>query len=90
MNKYNWKGINCPSEKDIWKMLSKNNLTIVLNVLYEKEMEICPAYISKQNSNLKKQIIFIMISNFGGWHYLAIILSCIILRIFRRARNEYN
>ena len=72
MNKYNWKGINYPSEKDIWKMFAKNNPIIVLNVLYEKEIEICPAYISKQNSNLKKQIIFIMISNFEGWHYLAI------------------
>ena len=29
-----------------------NNPTIALNVLYEKEMEVCSAYISKYNSTL--------------------------------------
>ena len=27
-------------------MLEKNNLTIALNILYIKEKEVCPAYIS--------------------------------------------
>ena len=30
---YNWEGINFPSEHD-WKKFEKNNVTIVLNVLY--------------------------------------------------------
>ena len=34
INKYNWKGITFPSEKDDWKKFEKNNLTIALNVLY--------------------------------------------------------
>ena len=33
INKYNWKGINFPSEKYDWKKIEKNNQTISLNVL---------------------------------------------------------
>ena len=42
----------------------KNNSTIVLNVLYTKEIDICPAYISKllifQNvtQTMKKKLLF--------------------------------
>ena len=35
---------------------------IAFNVLYIKEREIYPAYISKINSNCEKQIILLMIS----------------------------
>ena len=52
----------------------KDNPTIALNILYIKEKEICPTYISKINSNCEKQIILLMIPNEKkeGWHYLAI------------------
>ena len=40
MNKYNWKGINFPLEKDDWKKFEKNNVTIALNVLYAKKEKI--------------------------------------------------
>ena len=53
VNKYNRKGINYPSEIDDWKTFEKNNSTISL-ILYTKEKEICPAYISKINSNWEK------------------------------------
>ena len=33
INTYNWKGIKFPSEKDDWKKIQKNNVTIALNVL---------------------------------------------------------
>ena len=45
MNKYRRKGINYASKIDDWKTFEKNNLTIPVNVLYNKEKEICPAYI---------------------------------------------
>ena len=45
MNKYRQKGINYASKIDDWKTFEKNNLTIAVNVLYNKEKEICPAYI---------------------------------------------
>ena len=63
MNKYKWEGINYPAKTDDWKTFEKNNLTIVLNILYIKEQEICSAYVSKMNLNYKKQIIPLMISN---------------------------
>ena len=37
INKYNWEGINFPSEKDDWKTFEKNNVTIAFNVLYAKK-----------------------------------------------------
>ena len=37
INKYNWGGINFPSEKDEWKKFGKNNVTMALNVLYAKK-----------------------------------------------------
>ena len=33
--KYNWKGINFPSERNHWKKIEKNNVTSTLNVLYD-------------------------------------------------------
>ena len=47
INKYNWKGINYPSEKGDYRKSEKNNLTISFNALYQKEIKIWPAYISK-------------------------------------------
>ena len=47
VNKYNWEGINYPSKIDDWKTFEKNILTVALNILYTKEKQICPAYISK-------------------------------------------
>ena len=73
INKYNWEGINFPSEKDDWKKIEKNNVAIALSVLYAKKEKICPAYVSKYNSNCEKQVIFLMISNGEKlWHYLPV------------------
>ena len=63
IDKYNWQGKKCPSEKDDWKKINKNKLTIPLNVLYAKHENIYPAYISKQNSKRKKQVFLLMIPN---------------------------
>ena len=42
--------------------------------MYFKEKEICPAYISKINSNCEKQTILLMVLNKEkeGWNYLAV------------------
>ena len=49
INKYKWKGINFPSEKDDWKKIEKNNVTIAVNVLYVKKENLYFAYVSKYN-----------------------------------------
>ena len=74
INKYNWEGINYPSEKDDWTQFEKNNVTIALNILYAKKEKIYPVYVSKHNSSREKQVILLMISNGekGRWHYLAV------------------
>ena len=56
----------------IQKKIEKNNLTIVLNVLYAKKEKIYPVYVSKNNSKRGKQVIPLMTPNGEGWHYLAI------------------
>ena len=55
-------------------MFEKNNPTVPLNILHNKEKETCPVYISKINSNCEKQIILLMIPNEEkeGWHYFAV------------------
>ena len=73
VNKYNWGGINHQSKTDHWKKFGKNSPTIALNILYTKEKEIFPAFISKDKSTCEKQIILLMIPSEEkeGWHYLA-------------------
>ena len=63
INKYNSKGMNYPSKIDDWKTSQKNNPIIGFNILYINKKEICPAYISKINSNCEKQINLLMIPN---------------------------
>ena len=71
INKYNWKGIHFPSEKDGWKKIEKNNRTIALKILFAKNEKLHPSYVSKNNLNHEKQVILLMMPN-GGWHYLAV------------------
>ena len=56
INKYYWEGINYPSKIDDWKMFEKNNQKVALDILYIKEKEMLPGYISKHNSACEKQI----------------------------------
>ena len=62
------------------KTFDKNNPTIALNILYIKEKETFPAYISNLNLNCVKQIILLPISNEEkqSWHYLALKLSTLL------------
>ena len=54
INKYNWEGINFPSEKDDWKKFEKNNVANAVNVFYAQKEKIYPAYVSIHNSNCEK------------------------------------
>ena len=72
INKYNWEGINFPSENDDWKKIDKNNRTIALSVLYAKKEKIYPTYVSKHNSNGENQVILLMIPNGEKWHCLVV------------------
>ena len=49
-------------------------------MLYEKEKEVCPAYISKYNSTHEKQIVLLSIPNGKNWHYLAVTKLSALLR----------
>ena len=47
MNKYNWEGMNYPSEKDDWKKFEKHILTIALTVFHSKKEKKNPTNVSK-------------------------------------------
>ena len=51
INKYKQEGISSPSEKDYQKKSEKNNVTIAPIFFFLKKEKICPAYVSKTNSN---------------------------------------
>ena len=63
INNYNWEGISNPWKSEDWKRFLKNNRAIALNVMYIKEKEICPVFISNHNLNYEKQKLFLMIPN---------------------------
>ena len=71
ITKYDWYGINLSSKKDYLVKFEKNNLTVAFNLLYEKEKEIYPAYISKYNSTCEKKN---QTANDSLWKRLAV--SC--------------
>ena len=48
--------------------------------MYAKKEKTYPAYVSKHNLNLEKQVILSMIPNIAGWHYLAVKKLSAVLR----------
>ena len=63
VSKYNWEGINYPSEKGDRKKFEKNNLMIALNILYTKKEKNRSCLRFKHNSKCKDQVILLMIPN---------------------------
>ena len=61
INKYNWKNIKFPSDKEDWKKFEQNNKKIALNILFvpHNKKEIRPTYISKYNYKRKKTSSFV-------------------------------
>ena len=53
----------------VQKLFEKNNLAIAFDVCYAKNEKIYPEYVSKHNSNCKKQVNILMIAK-EGWHYI--------------------
>ena len=74
INKYDWKDINFPSNKEDWHNFEKNNKSIALNILYVSynTKQIRPAYILKHNSDRQNQVILLMINDGKKWHYVAV------------------
>ena len=70
IGKYNWEGINYPSEKDNWKKIEKGYLTIALNLLFNEKEKVYPTYVLKHNSSRKRHVILLMTPNREGWYYI--------------------
>ena len=80
INKYNWEGLNFPSEEVDWKNLRKAMEQCLLMFCMLKRKNIYLPYVSKDNSNCEKQVILLMISNTWKWHFLAVKIYQIIKR----------
>ena len=72
MDKYYWEEINYQSEKNDWKKIEKNYLTICLNVLYAKKDKNYSAYVSKVKSKREEQVILLTIPNKKRLHYIPV------------------
>ena len=56
-----------------------------------KEKKIYTDYVSKRNSNLEKQVILLIISNEGKWHYLAVKkLSALLTGIASKNNGDFS
>ena len=56
-----------------------------------KEKKIYTDYVSKRNSNLEKQVILLIISNGGKWHYLAVKkLSALLTGIASKNNGDFS
>ena len=73
IEQYNWKEIEFPSTSKDWKKFELNN-EIALNILYvlHNTKKIHVAYKSKHNLTRENQIILLMITDGGKWHYLTV------------------
>lgn len=69
---YNYKDINYPSGKDEEINFEKNNPKIAVIVLYTEKEKICPGCLSKRNSKHEDQVILLIVSSKGEWHYLTV------------------
>ena len=58
INRYNRKKVSFSSEKDGWKKIEKNNVTIAFHTLHAKKEKIYPVDVSKHNSSCEKQNVF--------------------------------
>ena len=77
-----------PLGKDDWKILKKIMQLLLLRFCMLKKMY--PAYISKHNSNLEKQVILLMIPNGEGWHYPAVKkLSALLTAITSKHHGDF-
>ena len=55
-----------------------------------KKGKLYPSYVSKHNSDLKKQVILLMIPNREEWHYLAVkILSALLIGITSKHHGDF-
>ena len=58
INKYDWEGINFPSEIDDWKEFEKNNLTVALNVCMLKKEKYILLMFQNITHIVKKKLLF--------------------------------
>ena len=55
----NWEGINYPLEKDDWKILEKNKLTILLNVSYARKEKYILLLFQNIIQSAKNKLLFL-------------------------------
>ena len=58
INKYNWRGINYPSEKDDWKKFEKNNVTIAIIISYAKKKKYILLMFQNITQIIKNRLFF--------------------------------
>ena len=93
INQCNWKEIDFPSHKKVWRKFETNNKSIALNVLYVpyNTGKIGHAYKSKHNKECENQAILLMITDGKKWHYLVVKkLSALLTGVTSNCKEDLN
>ena len=63
---------------------------LLMFCMLKKKKHICPACVSKHNSNREKAFIFLLIPNRERWHYLAVKkLSALLRKIMSKHHSDF-
>ena len=91
INKYNWKDIKFPSDKEDWEKFEQHNKETTLNILFVPHIkeEIRQACIYQNiTASVKNQVILLMITADGKrWHYLVVRSLSAFLRAISSINN---
>ena len=75
IKKYNWNGINFPTEQKDWDRFERNNKDVALNILsaHSTKKKIDIVKTSKHNNTRKHKVILLIISDKdNNWHYICV------------------
>ena len=90
INKYNWKGIKFPDQKNgkNFSKIKRNCASYITCKTQHKK--ICVAYRSKHNKKCKKQVILLMIGDDEKYNYLAVTsLSALLQRTSSNHKEDF-
>ena len=93
IKKYDWNGINFPTEQKDWDRFERNNKDVALNVLsaHSTKKKINIVRTSKHNNTRKHKVILLIISDEdNNWHYIYVKnLKALCRDVFSNNHGDY-
>ena len=93
IKKYDWNGINFPTEQKDWDRFERNNKDMALNILsaHSTKKKINIIKTSKYNNTRKHKVILLIISDEdNNWHYICVKnLKALCRGVFSNNHGDY-